>query len=90
MGVWMCDSEQVTGEVLIKADNQAAIKLLGNPITSERSKHISVLHHYARDRVALGEVRFEYIPTKQMVADCLTKALMPAQLTACSEGMGLI
>ena len=36
----------------LRSDNQAAIALLKNPIASNRSKRIDVLHHFARERVA--------------------------------------
>ncbi len=70
-------------------DNQAALKLLSNPISSERSKHIDVQHHFARERVSMGQVRFQYIPTSQMVADCLTKQVPVGKLITCQEGMGV-
>ena len=41
-----------TGTVEIMADNQSAIKLLKNPIVSMRSKHIDVIYHFAREKVA--------------------------------------
>jgi hypothetical protein len=37
------------GGVQILCDNQGPIKLLKHPIASQRSKHIDVLHHFARE-----------------------------------------
>jgi len=74
--------------VVIHSDNQAALKLLTNPIVSARSKHIDVLHHFARDRVARQEVVFAYSHTSEMVADCFTKAVPKPKLLKCCEGMG--
>jgi hypothetical protein len=76
--------------VLIFCDNQAAIKLLLNPVVSSRSKHIDVLHHFARERVARREVSFEYCRTDDMIADCLTKAVPEHKFLKCCAGMGLI
>ena len=78
------------GTILIKADNQSAIKLLKNPIVSMRSKHIDVIYHFARERVARKDVAFEYIRTDYMVADSLTKALPAAKFTCCRTAMGII
>jgi hypothetical protein len=78
-----------TAPVLISCDNQAALKLLVNPVVSARSKHIDVLHHFARERVARKEVSFVYCKTGDMIADCLTKPLPRDKLLKCCEGMGL-
>ena len=37
-------------------DNQAALTLMKNPIASARSKHIGIINHFARERVARKEV----------------------------------
>ena len=60
------------GTITIKADNQSAIKIIKNPVTSARSKHIDMIYHFARERVARREVKFEYVRTDLMIADTLT------------------
>ena len=76
--------------ITINADNQSALKLLKNPVTSLRSKHIDVLYHFARERVMRNEVEFEYVPTEYNVADVFTKALPEAKHKFCCACMGLI
>lgn len=70
-------------------DNQAALHLIKNTATSQRSKHIQVHHHFLRERVARGEVTFTYVPTADMLADILTKPLPTSKLRLCRDGMGV-
>jgi aspartate carbamoyltransferase regulatory subunit len=65
--------------MVIRCENQGAISLTKNLIHHARTKHINVQHHFVRERVENGEVRFEYCPTEHMVADVLTKALSKEQ-----------
>lgn len=78
------------GTVTIMADNQSAIKLLKNPISSVRSKHIDVMHHFARERVQRQEVAFRYTQTANMLADMLTKPVSESKHRFCCIGIGLI
>jgi hypothetical protein len=75
--------------VQLLADNQCAIKLLRNPISSLRSKHIDVIHHFARERVMRGDVSFAYIKTDEQLADILTKALPGTKHYVCCKGIGV-
>ena len=77
------------GQVVIKGDNQGALKLLKHPMSTQRSKHIDVVHHFARERVLRGEVRFEYCSTYDMAADFLTKAVNRTKFTKCRSMIGV-
>jgi hypothetical protein len=85
----MCDLGIRIGTVQLMCDNQAALSLLKHPIASARSKHIDVIHHFARERVARGEVMFKYCATADMAADGLTKALADTQFQKCRKLMGI-
>jgi len=71
----------------IYADNQGAIKLLKNPITSMRSKHIDVVYHFAREHVERQDVAFQYISTQHTDADVLTRAVPTEKAASCRDGM---
>ncbi len=73
----------------IKIDNQGAFKLLKHPITSARSKHIDVIHHFARERVTRGEVEFQFLRTEDMIADIFTKPVPIGKFKMCCAGLGL-
>lgn len=69
---------QLLGESLgvqMYSDNQGCIALAENPESHSRSKHIDVQYHYTRQLVELGTIKLDYCPTKDMLADILTKPL---------------
>lgn len=92
-GLWMrklLESLDIkVNKINILCDNQSAIKLLKNPIFSVRSKHIDVIHHFARERVLRGDVVFNYVHTKKMLADVMTKALPAEQHEELCAQMGV-
>ena len=75
--------------IQIFTDSQSALKLLKNPVISQRSKHIDVRHHFTRERIAKGDVTFEYVPTGEMPADALTKSVPEQKLHAHRDRMGV-
>jgi hypothetical protein len=85
----LADFQVDCSPVNIKADSQSAIKLLKNPIHSQRCKHIDIIYHFARERVMRGEVCFDYVSTADMVADALTKAVPRDKFAFCRAGMGM-
>jgi hypothetical protein len=60
---------------ILREDNQGAISLALNRITNHRTRHIDIRHHFILERIQDKYVRLQYISTKLMVADALTKAL---------------
>jgi hypothetical protein len=62
----------------IYQDNQGAIKISNDVINSQRTKHIDIRYHFLRERIIMKEIKLEYIPTEDMVADCLTKPVTEA------------
>ena len=74
----------------IFADNQGAIKLTENPEYHRKTKHIPIKYHKTRELVEAGVVRFEWIPTEQMVADGLTKPLGTVKFREFVAMLGLV
>lgn len=73
----------------IYTDNQASLAMLKNPVSSVRTKHIDVLHHFARERVERNEVCFRYISTSDNISDIMTKALPLVKFVQCCSNMGV-
>ena len=63
----------------IYSDNQAAIKISNNFITTPRAKHIDVKYHFIRHLIEEQKIKLEYINTKMNIADVFTKSL-PQQI----------
>ena len=63
------------GCTLVKEDNVGAIHLAKNTATTPNSKHIDIRHHFIRERVANGEFKVIYVPSKEQHADFLSKPL---------------
>ncbi len=64
---------------MIIEGNQACIALSRNSIVNNRSKHIDITYHFNREKVESGEVDLKYCPTKEMIADVMTKPLPAPQ-----------
>jgi hypothetical protein len=62
---------------IIFQDNKSTMLLErnGKASSSKRTKHINVRYFFITDRILKGEVRVDWCPTKEMVADFLTKPL---------------
>jgi len=92
--VWMADflkslGVMVQGPMVVNADNQGSIALAKNPVFHDRSKHIDIQYHYTRDLVKEDKIKLKYIPTKDMLADLLTKSLPRPQHVQLSRAIGL-
>ena len=60
---------------VIHCDNTSAISLSKNPVQHSKAKHIPIKFHYLREQATNKNIKLEYIPTKEQVADIFTKPL---------------
>lgn len=75
----------------VLCDNQSALQVLKTPEieAQTRLKHVDIAYKFARNRVTRGDVQVGYIPTKDMVADALTKQLPGPGHTSHRNNMGI-
>ena len=68
-------------ESVVYQDNQSAILLAknGRGSSSKRTRHINIRYFFVADRIASREVKVEYCPTGEMIADFFTKPLQGTQ-----------
>ena len=65
--------------VSVGLDNRAAKYLIEDPLSAARTKHIEIIYHHVREKVARQQMKFIPVPTADNPADVLTKPL-PQQL----------
>jgi hypothetical protein len=71
------------------SDSQSAIALAKNPVSHARAKHIDLRHHFVREAIEDKIIWVQYIPTAEMTADSLTKALGREKHEKCTARMGM-
>lgn len=77
------------GPLPVFCDNEAAISnATGEEVSFKRSKHINVKYHKIHERVANNEIKVEYIPSEENVADVFTKPLPEDQFYYCVDQFG--
>ena len=64
----------ITKATIVYCDNVSAAYLSGNPIQHQRTKHIEMDIHFVRDRVAKGQVRVLYVPSRYQIVAYLRSA----------------
>eukprot|EP00904_Undaria_pinnatifida_P007540 jgi/Undpi1/3916/HiC_scaffold_16.g07284.m1 len=67
---------ELTGScVRVFEDNQGAIALAENPLSSARSKHIDVRFHFVRELLRAEKIDIQFVASEEQHADILTKSL---------------
>ena len=64
-------------DTVLFQDNKSCMLLHNNgkSSSSKRSRHLNIRYYFLSDRIANGELRVEYCPTDDMIADYFTKPL---------------
>jgi len=74
----------------LKMDNQSAITVSQNPEHHGHMKHLDLRLYWLRDKVEHGMLNPDFIPTGDMIADCLTKSVPAPKVHFCRGCLGLI
>lgn len=75
--------------VKLFCDNQGAIEIAKIDCYRARTKHIDIRHHFIKEKIKDGTIEIQYLPTSEMVADSLTKAVPNEKARFCAKNMGL-
>jgi len=76
--------------ITIFCDNSSAINISKNLVLHSKTKHISIKFHFLREQVNKGEVRLEYVPSKDQLVDIFTKPLPKDSFEYLKEKLGVM
>ena len=65
----------IDDNIVIRKDDEEAIKMVINHFSSRRARHVDVKYHIVHDAVESGVIRIHYVKSGEEHADVLTKAL---------------
>jgi hypothetical protein len=77
------------GAVILRCDNQAAVKMASNQSDSSRTKHIDITYHFLRHQVTARNIRMVYVSTEDNPADMFTKPLAAVKLAKFKAMIGM-
>ena len=68
---------QIKPPAVIQNDNMAAIEIVNDGRTSQRTRHIEIKYLFTHQMVEQGWLKVEWIASKSLHADLLTKDFHP-------------
>lgn len=71
-------------------DNKSAIMLSSDSVLHERTKHIEVDVHFIREKVRDGIIIPIFVPSRDQIADMLTKPVGPSLLCDTIDKLNLL
>ena len=95
-GVWMrrflneLGLDEAIPNIILLGDNKSSIALVQNPEQHSCTKHIDVQHHYIQNLVEDRELIVNWVPTKKMLADGLTKTLTKNTFRSHCQQLGVV
>lgn len=80
---------KINDPLMIHQDNLSTIAIATNPIQHQRVKHMDIKVHFLRDHLERQDVKLIFCPSKEMVADVLTKPLARLEHRKFTQLLGL-
>src|SRR5215471_11487414 len=79
-------------QIQIHCDNHQTIRLVTEEITRLQTKlrHVDIHNHWLRQEIRDGRITVEYVSTKKMIADGLTKALSRSEFNEFRQQINLV
>lgn len=78
-----------TKAVILYCDNKSAMNVATNNSYSDATKHIDVKTKFLHQMVTKREIELRHVPTNEMIADALTKALSKQKVDYFASKFGL-
>jgi hypothetical protein len=82
--------DNILRPLTLYCNNKSTVFFLSNNKSSDAVKHIDIKYFVMKDIIQDQIVEIEYISTKQILADPLTKGLPPNIFRDHEAGMGLL
>ena len=82
---------QFSEPIPIFCDNTSAIIISKNHVMhSKKKKHIPIKYHFVREQVAEKNIKFDYVCTKEQIADIFTKPLPHETFEYLHQKLGIL
>ncbi|KAK4691687.1 hypothetical protein P7C70_g9295, partial [Phenoliferia sp. Uapishka_3] len=78
------------GPTLLRGDNEGSLTLAVHPSQHQRTKHIDIHYHNTRNLITDKIIVLRWIPTREMIADMLTKPMDGIKMKEFSRACGLV
>eukprot|EP00253_Pinus_taeda_P026219 PITA_26219 len=79
-----------TPPISILCDNTSAIIISKNQVMHSNTKHIPIKYHFLHEQLLEQNVKLEYVPSKEQVADILTKPLPKETFEYLRQKLGVV
>eukprot|EP00253_Pinus_taeda_P008562 PITA_08562 len=79
-----------TPPISILCDNTSEINISKNLVMHSKTKHIPIKYHFLREQVLEQKVKLVYVPSKEQVADILTKPLPRETFEYLRQKLGVV
>jgi hypothetical protein len=83
----VCQGCKVFPAKLMQDNTSTIYQMLNGKGTTAGSRHINIRYFFVKDRIGAGEIIVEHLPTEEMRADFLTKALVGERFRVLRDSM---